>query len=193
MNHSSQPETRALVTFRLDRQICALPIEPIVQIIEMVTITPIPQANRSVEGMINVRSVVVPVINLRRHLGMPEAGLQLNTPAILVQVGEQMIGLMVDQVLDVLTLTADQVACPADILPGELGDIPILDGLAQTPQGMVLLFDLEHLLAFNGSCELDRALAALSTAEAPSNDVALPQPDDQDVVPDTAVLVEVQA
>ena len=66
---------RNLVTFRLGQQTCALPIEPIVQIIPMVTITRIPQVNHTVkgpalsadvpsavEGVINVRGATVPVV-----------------------------------------------------------------------------------------------------------------------------------
>lgn len=138
---------RNLVTFRLDRQTYALPIEPIVQIIEMVTITPIPHVNHSVEGVINVRGMTVPVINLRRHLDLPEVKLQLHTPIILVQTGERMVGLIVDQVADVLNVSASQVARPTDVLPDEMGDAQLLQGLIQTPQGAVLLLDLAHLFA----------------------------------------------
>ena len=66
---------KSLVTFRLDSQTYALPIEPLVQIIEMVTITPIPQINSSVEGMINLRGTAVPVVNLGRHFGLPDTRL----------------------------------------------------------------------------------------------------------------------
>jgi purine-binding chemotaxis protein CheW len=138
-------EQWTLVAFRLDQQTYALHIEPIVQIIEMVTIMPIPQISNRVEGVINVRGAPVPVVNLRRYLGLPEAALQLHTPIILAQVGELMVGLIVDEVLDVLNLPGGQIARPAEILPEGLGGAPILQGLAHTPDGMVLLLDLEHL------------------------------------------------
>ena len=139
-------DQRNLVAFRLDLQTYALPIEPIVQIIEMVTITPIPQVSNTVEGVINVRGALVPVINLHRHLGLPEAALKLHTPIVLVQVGEQMVGLIVDEVLDVLTLSDSQITRTADIVPEGLGKASILQGLAHTPDGMVLLLDLDRLL-----------------------------------------------
>ena len=139
-------DQRNLVVFRLDQQTYALPIEPIVQIIEMVTITPIPQVSDTVEGVINVRGVPILVVNLRRHLGLPEAALQLHTPIVLAQVGESMVGLIVDEVLDVLSLPGGQITRPADILLEGLGEAPIFQGLAHTPDGMMLLLlDLEHL------------------------------------------------
>lgn len=139
-------DQRNLVAFRLEQQTYALPIEPVAQIIEMVTITPIPQVNRSsMEGVINVRGATVPVVNLGRHLGLPEAPLQLHTPLILIQTDGRMVGLIVDEVIDVLNLPADQIARPADFLPEGLGGAPILQGLAHTPDGMVLLLDPDHL------------------------------------------------
>ena len=86
-----------LVAFRLANQAYALPIEPVVRIIEMVTITPIPQVSGVVEGVINVRGAAVPVINLRRHFGLPEIPWGLRTPIILIQIDEQTFGLIVDE------------------------------------------------------------------------------------------------
>ena len=160
---------RNLVAFQLDRQTYALPIEPIVQIIEMVAITPIPQVNPAVEGVINVRGTAVPVINLRCQLGLPEAKLQLHTPIILVRTGERMVGLIVDQVADVLNISADQITRPQDMLPDELSDVPLLQGLTHTSQGALLLLDLEHLLASN-QAQLAQALEAISALNDSSED-----------------------
>ena len=160
---------RNLVAFQLDRQTYALPIEPIVQIIEMVAITPIPQVNPAVEGVIDVRGTAVPVVNLRCQLGLPEAKLQLHTPIILVQTGERMVGLIVDQVADVLNIGADQITRPKDMLPDGLSDAPLVQGLTYTAQGALLLLDLEHLLASN-QAQLAQALEALSAINDSSED-----------------------
>jgi purine-binding chemotaxis protein CheW len=151
-------DQRNLMTFRLDQQTYALPIEPIMQIIEMVTITPIPQVSNKVEGVINVRGAPVPVVNLRRHLSLPEAALQLHTPIVLAQVGELMVGLIVDEVLDVRSLPGGQITRPADILPEGLGKTPILQGMAHTPHGMVLLLDLDHLFLPHQALALAHAI-----------------------------------
>jgi purine-binding chemotaxis protein CheW len=157
-------EQRTLVAFRLDQQTYALHIEPIVQIIEMVTIMPIPQISNRVEGVINVRGAPVPVVNLRRYLGLPEAALQLHTPIILAQVSKLMVGLIVDEVLDVLNLPGGQIAHPAEILPEGLGEAPILQGLAHTPDGMVLLLNLEHLFLPHQAQALAQAVETLPEA-----------------------------
>jgi purine-binding chemotaxis protein CheW len=159
-----------LMTFRLNQQTYALPIERIVQIIEMVTITPIPQVNPSVEGVINVHGAMVPVVNLRRHLGLSPGQLQLHTPVVLVQANGRMVGLIVDQVTNVLSLTASQVTRPADVLPDGLGDAPLLQGLVPTKNGMVLFINLDRLFSLDQMGELAEALTALPSVSAPGED-----------------------
>ncbi len=136
---------RNLLTFRLGQHTCALPIEPIVQIIPMVTITPIPQLNSSLKGIINVRGTTVPVINLRHHLGLRKVDLQLHTPIILVQNGDGLIGLIVDRVAEVLSLPDDEITDFADILSRRLREAPILQGVAHVRNSLVLLLDLDRL------------------------------------------------
>jgi purine-binding chemotaxis protein CheW len=139
-------DQRGLMAFRLGNQTYALPIEPIVRIIEMVTITPIPKVSRMVEGVINVQGKAVLVINLRRQFGLPEVPLGLRTPIIIVQVGELKFGLIVDEVIDVLNLAAERVVRVADIMPNGVGETPILEGLVHVEGDTVLVLDIEHLL-----------------------------------------------
>lgn len=150
-----------MVTFRLNQQTYALPIEPIAQIIEMVTITPILEVEDSVEGVINVRGTAVPVVNLRRKFGLPEAPLQLDTPIILVQVDHRKVGLIVDEVIGVLSLASAQVIRTADILPERLDKAPLLQGLAHTSDGTVLLLEPERLFLPHQRQALAQAAATL--------------------------------
>jgi purine-binding chemotaxis protein CheW len=167
------PDRRSLVAFRLHRQTYALPIEPVVQIVELVAITPIPQLNQVVEGVINVRGAIVPLVNMRRHLGLPEASLHLHTPIVLVRAGERVVGLIVDEVLDVLSLADEWITRSADALPQELGEVPLLQGLARTPDGMALLLDLAHLFLPHQAQALDRVLAALPGLDEESQEMYL--------------------
>ncbi|MBN1889234.1 MAG: chemotaxis protein CheW [Thermoflexales bacterium] len=152
---------RNLATFRLDRQTCALPIEAVVQVIEMVKITPLPRVSRSIEGVINFHGSVIPVVNLRRHIGLSETGFQLGNHIILVQAGERKVGLIVDEVIDVLTLPVDHVIRPTDILPDGLNDTPLLRGLVQTQDETILLLDLDHLFASQQAHALAQVVEAL--------------------------------
>jgi purine-binding chemotaxis protein CheW len=161
-DHTPLPADSAshnLAVFRLDRLNYALPIEVVQQIIEMVTITPLLGVSSSVAGSINVRGAAVPVINLRRHLKLPEAKLLLHTPIILVQTGEWMVGLIVDEVTSVLAYQEDQLTNPLDKLPAGLGETTLLRGLLNTAQGPVILLNLKSLFAHDSA----RIVAALQT------------------------------
>ncbi|MFL7794187.1 MAG: chemotaxis protein CheW [Anaerolineae bacterium] len=139
------PGLQNVVAFRLGRQTYALPIEPIVQIIDMVAITPIPQLDAVIEGVINVRGEAAAVVKLRRHFDLPDTPLSLNTPILLVQISGLTIGLIVDEVTDVLNLSTDQVVQLAEILPEELGNAPIFRGLTYVSDDAVLMLDHESL------------------------------------------------
>jgi purine-binding chemotaxis protein CheW len=181
-NSAYTPSTQQLhlVTFRLDRQVYALPIEPIQQIIEMVTITPVPQVNHSVEGVINFRGKAIPVVNLRRHLGMPKIALKLHTPIILVTFGEHLVGIIVDEVMDVLNCAASDVVHPREILPEGLGETPLLKGLLRSNETVVLLLDVDHLFQAGQAQSLAAAMVALPTealeAAIPATESTQPQP-----------------
>ena len=134
------------VTFHLENQTYALPITPVRQIIEMITITPLPQVNHTIVGVINFHGVLVPVVNLRRQLGLAEVPLQLHTPIILVNISERLVGLIVDEVLDVIDRPADQIIDPNDILHKEMGETPLLQGLIHAQDSSILLLNPEYLL-----------------------------------------------
>jgi len=154
-----------LVVFRLAGQSYALLVERVIQIISMVTITPIPQVSDVVEGIINVHGKIVPVVNLGHHLGLQKTLLQLYTPILLAKIGEGTVGLIVDEVTDVRGFSGDQITRPSDILPEGLGQVPVLQGLTYNEKNMVSLLDLDHLFQPGQMQALTQAIEALSENE----------------------------
>jgi purine-binding chemotaxis protein CheW len=154
-----------LVVFRLAEYTYALPIEPIVQIVEMVAVTTIPQAIPSLQGVINVRGKAVPVVNLRRHLGLPQPAQAADGHIILLQIGERTVGLIVDRVVTVLDLAGDQIIQTVDIMPEELGELPLIKGLVHTRDGTVLLLDVGRLLLPHQKLALDEVMALAEEEE----------------------------
>jgi purine-binding chemotaxis protein CheW len=157
---STQPVT--FVTFHLGSQTYALPISNVQQIIEMVTITPLPQVDPAVVGVINFHGSLVPVLNMRRLLNLPDLAPTLHTPLIMVNVSDRLTGLLVDEVLDVLQRPADQVIDPNNILLKEMGQIPLIQGLIRVQDGSVLLMNPEQLLKPYSSKALSQAVDSLA-------------------------------
>lgn len=160
---NKQPvQLTAIVTFRLGRQIYALPISPIRQIIEMVSISPLPQTNHNIAGVINFHGAAVPVIRLRTLLGLAEEPMKLHTPIILLNHAERLVGLVVDEVLDVVERPAEEVINPEKILVEEMGEIPLLQGLIQTNEGSILLLNPQNIFQPLQSGVLLEAMSSLA-------------------------------
>jgi purine-binding chemotaxis protein CheW len=158
------PQACSLVVFDIGQQPYALPIDPVEQIVEMVTITPMPQENCLIEGVINVRGSMVPVVNLGSALGLPATKLELHTPIVLVHTQGRTVGLIVDQVRDVLHLPLQQMRRSADFLPDDLNGAPLIAGVFRSPYGVVLMLNLERLFT-SESVGLPRILDYLQTLD----------------------------
>lgn len=134
-----------LVIFRLNRIHYAVAIESIQQIIEMVTITPVLKTEAWMEGVINYHGSSIPVVNLRRHFGMEVVPYRWHTPIILVNLSGHSVGLIVDDVLDVTAISREQIVGPHSILPAGIPETPLMKGIIQAENKIVLLLDLAHL------------------------------------------------
>ena len=167
-----------VVTFRLGNDTFALPIEPVGQILPMLAITPLPEGAGSLVdslvGAFNLHGRVVPVIDLRRHVRLSCTDLERDTPLIVAHAVDQAIGLIVDEVLDVLAVDEADVTPPGDVLPQGMGHAPVLAGLVRLPEmtagRFALLLDIDHLFAPEQREALERAVELLheqaATAQA---------------------------
>jgi purine-binding chemotaxis protein CheW len=163
---------RKLVTFRLGQETYALPLEPVVQIVPMVTITSLPEIDDPVAGVINVRGQAVPVVDMRWHIGLEQASYLLHTPIILIRIGQSTVGLVVDEVLDVLGLAAGELIQPAAILPQGLSQAPVLDALAPISGHLAPLLDPEHLFRPEQRQALARVAELLPQLSAAPGEIA---------------------
>ncbi len=146
MSLSTEGAESSFLTFRLENQVFGLPITTVRQIIEMVTITPLPQVLDTIEGVINYRGAMIPVADLRYYLGMSKTPRRLHTPIIITSLFDRQFGLIVDEVLDVLKLPSGQIVQPKDMLPDKFTKIPLLKGILKEGKGIVMLLSLEELL-----------------------------------------------
>jgi purine-binding chemotaxis protein CheW len=95
---TASPPGSVILTFQLAGHTYGLPVTDVVQIIEMLTITPLPHLPPAINGIINFHGQAVPVMDLRRRLSLPSLSYGLHTPIILADLKGQTIGLVVDKV-----------------------------------------------------------------------------------------------
>jgi purine-binding chemotaxis protein CheW len=107
-------------------------------------ITHLPKQPDYVRGVLNLRGVIVPIIDLRCRFGQ---GLTEATPlhiVIIVQIGSRPVGLLADRVLDIVSLDASQIQAVPRIARG--GRVDFLSGLVTVEGAMIALIDLSNLL-----------------------------------------------
>lgn len=132
------------LTFTLGDENYALDILRVKEIRGYETVTKIANAPEFMKGVINLRGDIVPVIDLRIKFNVGEATYDEFTIVIVLQIEGRYVGVVVDGVSDVVTLTAEEIR-PAPNF-GVAFDSEYLIGLASVGEGMVILVDIEKLL-----------------------------------------------
>jgi purine-binding chemotaxis protein CheW len=140
----TRESTREVLVFVLGREEYAVDILKVQEIRGYDKVTPIPNAPAFLKGMVNIRGIIVPVIDLRVKFGL-EARKEATTVMIVLRIGHRMIGMVVDGVSDTLPLATSDIK-PAPTLGG-IVDSAYLAGLATKDGRMILLLDIEHLLS----------------------------------------------
>ncbi len=132
-----------LVSFRLADEEFGVEITKIQEILLMGPITRLPQTPDYVKGLINLRSSVVPVVDLRVRFGMPEGAATDETRIVVVNVRGKTVGYIVDAVSEVLRIGKDQIAPPPTVagLRREY-----LTGLAKLDSRLLILLDIDKVL-----------------------------------------------
>ncbi len=135
--------SRQLITFQLSDQVLGVDIMAIREIRAWSPATPLPNVPSHVRGVVNLRGVVLPVLDLRHRLGWGITDPTARHVIIVVRIGEQLQGLIVDAVNDIVTIPEDGMQPLPDI-----GDTPaanFLEGLATIEDRLILVLALERL------------------------------------------------
>ena len=99
-----------VMTFHIGDQIYGIEIQNVLEIIEMQHITKIPHVPSYIKGIINVRSKVVPIVDIRTRFGKPEIPYTSRTCIIIVTVDDDSVGIIVDRVADVEDIHSDDIS-----------------------------------------------------------------------------------
>jgi purine-binding chemotaxis protein CheW len=140
------------LTFKLGREEYAIEILRVQEIRGHSRITPIPNTPDYVKGVINLRGTVVPVVDLRRRLGMPETSDMRFSAIVVVTVGTKIVGLFVDEVSDVVDIPHAEVQAPPEF--GAQADTRLIAGLVHVGERLIVLLSLDTILRDDPSAPL---------------------------------------
>ena len=132
--------TMQLVSFKLDGDLYGLEITKVREIILITEITRVPETPDYLIGLINLRSTVIPVIDLRVRFGLPQAERSDESRIMVLQANGSTVGIMVDAVSEVLRIRQDQIVPPPPAIAGLSRDY--LNGLVNLDDHLLILLDI---------------------------------------------------
>ena len=134
-----------LVVFDLASEAYGVDIGAVREIIRLQDITRVPRTPDFVEGVINLRGKVIPVVDLRKRFMLPVAVQNDDNRIVVVDIGGQDIGVVVDAVTEVLRILSDSVELPSSVIT--TADSDYLMGICKMESRLIILLDLERVLS----------------------------------------------
>jgi len=134
-----------VLSFRLGKEEYGISILKVQEIRGYDAVTRIANAPAFLKGVINLRGQIVPIVDMRIKFALGQAEYDAFTVVIILNIGRQVIGMVVDSVSDVVTLAPEQVR-PAPSIGGGI-DADHLLGLGTVGERMLILLDIERLMA----------------------------------------------
>ncbi len=142
-----------LVSFNLGQEEFGIDILKVQEINRMVKITKVPQAPSYVEGVINLRGKVIPVIDLRRKFSLAESEYDQNTRIVVADVSGHVIGMVVDAVSEVLRIPRSTMEPPPEIVTGV--DSEYISAVVKLEEKLLIFLDISKIAA-EVSSEVER-------------------------------------
>lgn len=142
------------LVFQLAGQRFGIAAHDVVELLPAVSVTPLPRAPEIVEGVINVRGLVVPVLDIRSRFGLPGRPVRHTDHYVVAKAGKRVVAVRADRAVDLLQVPPEALVDATEAVPAS----PYIKGVAKLPDGMVLLHDLHAFLTSAEEASLDRAL-----------------------------------
>ncbi len=144
---------RQLVVFDLNEEAYGVDISAVREIIRMQEITRVPRAPEFIEGVINLRVKVIPVVELRERFSMPGTERTDEHRIVVVDVEGQNIGMVVDAVTEVSRIPSSSIEPPPSVIT--TNDSEYLTGIVKTDEKLIILLDIAKVISDTEQAELE--------------------------------------
>lgn len=142
----AKAELIQLVSFNLDREEYGVYVLKVREIIRMSNVTRVPNTPYYVEGVINLRGKVIPIISLRKKFALPEVENDKQTRIIVMDVDGELMGFIVDAVSEVIRIASSEIQPPPAVVNGGL-EQEYLSGVINRADRLLVLLDLERVFS----------------------------------------------
>jgi purine-binding chemotaxis protein CheW len=145
VEHQIQSSEVEVLSFRLGEEEYGISILKVQEIRGYDTVTTMANAPDYLKGVINLRGIIVPIVDMRIRFNIGTPSYDQFTVVIILNIRNSVIGMVVDSVSDVVTLTPEQIKPPPEM--GSALNIDYLTGLGTIEERMVILLDIERLMS----------------------------------------------
>lgn len=155
---------RQVVLFDLNKEAYGVDISQVREIIRMQEITRVPRVPEFVEGVINLRGKVNPVVDLRARFSMPSTERTDEHGIVVVDVDGQDIGMVVDAVTEVSRTPSDSIEPPSSVITTD--DSEYLTGIVKTDDKLIILLDIAKVISESEASALEEIQQSPDTVAA---------------------------
>ncbi len=148
-------DTIQVVSFKLGSEEYGVDIAQVQEINRMVAVTHVPRAPQFMEGVINLRGQLIPIIDLRARFGMPRAEHTKNTRIVVTEIGAKRVGMVVDSVSEVLRLPVEDIEPAPEMITGV--ETEYIRGVGKIEDRLIILLDLARIISGAEKRELESA------------------------------------
>ena len=145
-----------VVSFKLGSEEYGVDIAQVQEINRMVAITHVPRAPHFMEGVINLRGQLIPIIDLRTRFGMPREEHTKNTRIVVTEIGAKRVGMVVDSVSEVLRIPVEQIEDAPEMLASGV-DTEYIRGVGKVEDRLIIMLDLARIISGAERRELENA------------------------------------
>ncbi|WP_418790215.1 chemotaxis protein CheW [Phosphitispora sp. TUW77] len=134
----------------------AIEIKRVQEIIRVIDITRVPYASAFISGVINLRGKVIPVMDLRKRFGLPSKAPEETARIVVINWNNDMVGVLVDSVSEVVWLPAQSVGPPPSSRNG--GNTEFFSGIGKLGNRLLIMLNLETIFEVNDSASAGRGM-----------------------------------
>lgn len=149
----AQDQVLQYVTFKLDNEIYGINVMQIQEVLRYTEIAPVPGAPDYVLGIINLRGNVVTVIDTRKRFGLPESEITDHTRIVVIEVDNQVVGVLVDSVAEVVYLKQSEIETAPNV--GNEESAKFIQGVCNKNGDLIILVAFEKMLTEEEWAELE--------------------------------------
>ena len=138
-------EINQFVTFQIGKEIYGIDVVRAKEVLNLTEITHVPNSSSFIKGVIDLRGTIVPLLDMRLKFGIEEKEYDENTAVVIVEFNKKLFGMIVDTVLDVLSMSTEKVENTEHFKNESNGDL--VKGIGRVDNNLIIVLDVDEIIS----------------------------------------------